>query len=84
MFEPFRSEFVSGILSKAKFIIDVESNMLAQAARVIRTNTGIKIEHNILKYNGRHITEDELMEAALKLYNNRDEKKLEEVLINGA
>lgn len=84
MFEPFPSDFVSKVLNKAKFVIDVESNMLAQAAKVIRTNTGIKIDHNILKYNGRHITEDELMEAALKLYNNRDEKNLEEVLINGA
>ncbi|MCL4438918.1 MAG: 2-oxoacid:acceptor oxidoreductase subunit alpha [Candidatus Thermoplasmatota archaeon] len=84
MFEPFPSEFVSGVLKKAKLVIDVESNMLAQAARVIRTNTGINIEKSILKYNGRHITEDELLNSALNIYNNRKEEKLEEVLENGA
>ena len=84
MFEPFPSEFVSKILKKAKLVIDVESNMLAQAARVIRTNTGINIEKSILKYNGRHITEDELLESAMNIYNNRKEEKLEEVLENGA
>ena len=84
MFEPFPSEFVSKILKKAKLVIDVESNMLAQAARVIRTNTGINIEKSILKYNGRHITEDELLESAMNIYKNRKEEKLEEVLENGA
>ncbi|AAT43585.1 2-oxoacid:ferredoxin oxidoreductase subunit alpha [Picrophilus oshimae] len=63
MFEPFPSEFVKKVLGRARLIINVESNMTAQAAKVIRMNTGIEIENNILKYNGRHMTLDEILKA---------------------
>ncbi|MEM0157922.1 MAG: 2-oxoacid:ferredoxin oxidoreductase subunit alpha [Thermoplasmataceae archaeon] len=83
MFEPFPSEFVSKVLRKAKLVIDVESNMLAQASRVIRSNTGIEIEKCILKYNGRHMTEDELLRATRKILKEKEEN-LVEVLQDGA
>ncbi|GGM77923.1 2-oxoacid:ferredoxin oxidoreductase subunit alpha [Thermogymnomonas acidicola] len=83
MFSPFPSEFVSSVLKKAKLVINVESNMLAQAARVIRMNTGIEIKKHILKYNGRHMTEDEIYRAAKEIIFGKEEK-VEEVLVNGA
>ena len=83
MFEPFPSEFVKEVLGKAKMVINVESNMLAQAARILKLNTGIDIGHNILKYNGRHMTEDEILKAAKEIINGEG-KKLVEVLENGA
>lgn len=81
MFEPFPSEFVADKIKKAKMVIAVESNMTAQACKVIKMNTGLSVERRILKYNGRHVTMDEVLEAALKIINN-NEKMV--VLKNGA
>ncbi|MCL5990327.1 MAG: 2-oxoacid:acceptor oxidoreductase subunit alpha, partial [Candidatus Thermoplasmatota archaeon] len=83
MFEPFPSEFVKSFLSRSKLVVDVESNLLAQASRVIRLETGIEIENAILKYSGRHMTEDEILSAAKKIINKK-EKFIVEVLTNGA
>ncbi|MCL5732411.1 MAG: 2-oxoacid:acceptor oxidoreductase subunit alpha [Candidatus Thermoplasmatota archaeon] len=83
MFMPFPSEFVKKVLEKAKLVIDVESNMLAQAAMVIKLNTGISIEKSILKYNGRHMTEDEILKAAKDIYSGKSKNEIE-VLQNGA
>ncbi len=81
MFDPFPSKYVSEVLNKAKTVIGVESNMTAQACKVIKMNTGISIENLILKYNGRHVTEDEVFDAALRII-----KKKEKVVVleNGA
>ncbi|MEM0132377.1 2-oxoacid:ferredoxin oxidoreductase subunit alpha [Acidiplasma sp.] len=81
MFEPFPSEFVESILGKSKTVIDVESNMTAQAAKAIRLNTGIKIDNYILKYNGRHMTIDEVLTATKNII---DGKSKMEVLKNGS
>jgi len=86
MFEPFPSEYVTKVLKKAKIVIDVESNMTAQAAKVIKQNTGLSIEKSILKYNGRHMTEDEILEGTKKILEevSSGKKIVNEVLINGA
>ncbi len=81
MFMPFPSEFVAEVLKASSTNIIIESNMLAQAAQIIRMNTGIDMDHKILKYNGRHVTVDELVEAVKEVLKNK-EKKL--VLKNGA
>ena len=81
MFQPFPSEFVSEVLKKSRKVISIESNMTSQAATVIRTNTGIEIKNNIVKYNGRHMTEDELLSAVKKIIEGKSER---EVLRNGA
>lgn len=81
MFEPFPVEFVTEVLSRAKRVVNVESNMLGQAARVIKLHTGIDIKDQILKYNGRHMTEDEILEAAKNLMGKKDKMV---VLQNGA
>ncbi|EQD45457.1 pyruvate-ferredoxin oxidoreductase [mine drainage metagenome] len=83
MFQPFPSEFVTKVLSEAKIIIDVESNMLGQAATVIRSNTGINIGRRILKYNGRHMTEDEILDATRTIIGTKKET-IEVVLKHGA
>ncbi|BAB60002.1 2-ketovalerate ferredoxin oxidoreductase [VOR] alpha subunit [Thermoplasma volcanium GSS1] len=71
MFSPFPTEFVKSILSKAHLVIDVESNFTAQAAQMIKLYTGIEIENKILKYNGRHMTEDEILNSAKNILNKK-------------
>jgi len=55
--------------------------MTAQAAKVIRMNTGIKVENFILKYNGRHMTLDEVLRSTK---NIMEKKPLLEVLQEGS
>jgi 2-oxoglutarate ferredoxin oxidoreductase subunit alpha len=81
MFAPFPSKYVEKVLKNAHLIIDVESNMTAQAAKVIRMNTGIKIENFILKYNGRHMTLDEVLRSTK---NIMEKKPALEVLQEGS
>ena len=81
MFEPFPSEYVAKVLKNSHLIIDVESNMTGQAAKVIRMNTGINIENFILKYNGRHMTLDEVLKSTK---NIMEKKTALEVLQEGS
>ncbi|WP_297216545.1 2-oxoacid:ferredoxin oxidoreductase subunit alpha [Thermoplasma sp.] len=69
MFSPFPAEFVKDVISKARLVIDVESNYTAQAAQMIKLYTGIDIKNKILKYNGRHMTEDEILKSAKEILN---------------
>ncbi len=57
---PFPSEQVADVLTKARRAVVVENNATAQLADVIRENTGIKIDDAILKYSGRQWLVDEL------------------------
>ncbi len=83
MFQPFPKEFVKKVLNNAKLVINVESNFIAQAATAIEQNTGIEIRHNILKYNGRHMTEDEILKTTKEIIEGKT-IKVSEVLVNGA
>ena len=47
-------------MEKADKIILVECNVTGQLGRLLRENTGIKIENRILKYDGRPFCSDEL------------------------
>lgn len=44
-----------------KNIINVEQNFTGQLAKLVRQETGIKCNHNILKYDGRQITAQEIV-----------------------
>lgn len=73
MFSPFPKRLIAKLLSGKK-VIDIENNYLAQANEVLKLNTGISADSFILKWNGRPIMMDELMNA-LKL-SMKGEKKV--------
>lgn len=50
---PFPAEAVAQALGEARVTIAVENNALGQMARLIRQETGIRLEHFISKYDGR-------------------------------
>lgn len=68
---PFPSEPVTKILKNAGTVINVEMNYTAQLASLIRRETGIKIEYNILKYNGRPISETEIFDGVREIVKNK-------------
>ncbi len=62
-------------------IISIEMNYLAQLDILLKQNTTINTDHNILKYNGRPISLSELYESFLSIINNNLGKRV--ILENG-
>lgn len=59
---PFPTKFVSQFLSDKENIFFVEQNYSAQGAGLLREKTGIEIKNKILKYDGRPIFPEEIIE----------------------
>jgi len=75
IFSPFPKNYVREVLGGMDGnIVSVEHNYLAQAAQVIRMNTGIHVRKNIVKWTGRPIYVNELVEALLKVINGVEER----------
>ncbi|MBA3283822.1 MAG: 2-oxoacid:acceptor oxidoreductase family protein, partial [Nitrosopumilus sp.] len=62
-------------------VISIEMNYLAQLDILLKQNTTIITDHNILKYNGRPISLSELYESFLSIINNNLGKRV--ILENG-
>jgi 2-oxoglutarate ferredoxin oxidoreductase subunit alpha len=63
---PFPSEAVTASLGKGVRNIVIESNATAQMANLIRRETGIKADGNILRYDGRPISSKYIMDSLKK------------------
>ena len=79
---PFPTEYVARLLSKAKRIVGVEMNYSAQLIGVVRERTCIPIEQLVVKYNGRPMSSEEIYGALKMIYEGNAPKKL--VLKHGA
>ncbi|MCS4538796.1 MAG: 2-oxoacid:acceptor oxidoreductase subunit alpha [Thaumarchaeota archaeon] len=64
---PFHDEAVEKILSNAKRILDVEGNYSGQLAKLIRMETGIKIERKLLKYDGEPFYPNQVVKKAMEV-----------------
>lgn len=64
---PFHAEEVEEILKKSKKILDVEANYTGQLAKLIRAETGFKIQHKLLKYDGEPFAPRPIVEKALEV-----------------
>ena len=70
LINPFPSECVTEVLSKAKKKIDIEMNYSGQFASLVRQHTGIAMDNLIVKYNGRPISRDEVYESVKMIMTN--------------
>ena len=59
---PFPTEFLSNVLPKAKHVLDIECNYSGQLADIVREKTGIDITDRYLRYDGRVIYPEEIVE----------------------
>jgi 2-oxoglutarate ferredoxin oxidoreductase subunit alpha len=59
---PFPEEKVLPLLESAKRLVNIESNGTAQFASLLRGQTGRKVDHNILRYDGRPLSPDYILE----------------------
>jgi 2-oxoglutarate ferredoxin oxidoreductase subunit alpha len=68
LINPFPTEYVTKVLSKAKKIVGVEMNYSAQLIGILRERTCIPVKQVVVKYNGRPMSAEELYDA-LKMIN---------------
>lgn len=57
---PFPTDFVKEVLSRAKYLMDIESNLTGQLASLIAQKTGVIIADKYLKYDGRPFFPEEI------------------------
>ena len=58
---PFPVKAVQKVLSQAKYLINLEANFSGQMAGLIKEKTGIVIDENFLKYDGRPFYPEEII-----------------------
>ncbi|MBI3615243.1 MAG: 2-oxoacid:acceptor oxidoreductase subunit alpha [Candidatus Omnitrophica bacterium] len=71
---PFPTEFVAQVLSRARRRVNVEMNYSGQLAQVIREKTGIPMDASILKWNGRAISQNEVVEGVKRVLKEQESK----------
>ncbi|MEB3765361.1 MAG: 2-oxoacid:acceptor oxidoreductase subunit alpha [Desulfurococcales archaeon] len=83
MLEPFPVEEVTSILREydPDTVIDVEASRVPMLANLVSLNTGFKIHKFILKWTGRPIYVDELVQATQRILDKQTDM---EVLKHGA
>ena len=59
---PFPAERVTAMLEKSRRLVDVEGNFTGQFASFLREQTGRKVDHKILRYDGRALSADDIVE----------------------
>jgi 2-oxoglutarate ferredoxin oxidoreductase subunit alpha len=59
---PFPADRVSAILEKTQRLVAVEGNFTGQFASFLREQTGRKVDHKILRYDGRPLSPDDIVE----------------------
>jgi 2-oxoglutarate ferredoxin oxidoreductase subunit alpha len=59
---PFPEEKTLSLLKDVKRLVNVESNGTAQFATLLRGQTGVKVDHNILRYDGQPLSPDYILE----------------------
>ncbi len=58
---PFPADSIKQILTRSKYVLDIEGNTTAQLAGLIHEYTGIEILDKFLKSNGRPFTSQEIL-----------------------
>lgn len=74
LIKPFPSEFVAEFLARARRKAAIEMNYSGQLAAVIREETGIAMDHYVLKWNGRPISENEVVASVEKIMKEKPRK----------
>jgi 2-oxoglutarate ferredoxin oxidoreductase subunit alpha len=74
MMSPFPTDAVTDVLKNAKRAVVVESSFGGQITQLIRMRTGLQIEHEVLKWSGRPISETELVASILEINEKQTRK----------
>lgn len=75
LLNPFPQQLLEKMLNSAKTIINIEMNYSSQLAKLIKQNLHRDIDYEIVKYNGRPISCDELYRVIKEIVNNNTDKR---------
>jgi len=75
LLNPFPQQLLEKMLNSAKTIINIEMNYSSQLAKLIKQNLHRDVEYEIVKYNGRPISCDELHRIIKEIVNNNTDKR---------
>lgn len=68
---PFPAKQVEKVLKSAKNVLNIECNYSGQLLRLIREKTGINIKNNFLKYDGRPVFPEEIIDKVTKIFKSK-------------
>jgi len=68
LMKPFPAGPIEALLRRAKRLVLVEENYSGQLGSLVAEHTGVRIEQRILKYDGRPLSEDEVVRALANVY----------------
>lgn len=63
---PLPTEKLKKLAKVAQSVVNIEQNFTGQLAKLIRQETGIPCHHSYLKYDGRQMTPEEIVESLKK------------------
>jgi 2-oxoglutarate ferredoxin oxidoreductase subunit alpha len=72
LMSPFPSELVKSMLKDAKTVIDIEMNHTGQLAALVRQNIQRDFDYQIVKYNGRPMSLDEVYNAVKRITSGKN------------
>jgi 2-oxoglutarate/2-oxoacid ferredoxin oxidoreductase subunit alpha len=75
LLNPFPQQLLEKMLHSAKTIINIEMNYSSQLAKLIKQNLQRDIDYEVVKYNGRPISCDEIYKVIKEIVNNNIEKR---------
>src|SRR5215204_149319 len=75
LLNPFPQQLLEKMLNSAKTIINIEMNYSSKLSKFIKQNLHRDIDYEIVKYNGRPISCDELYRIIKEIVNNNTEKR---------
>jgi 2-oxoglutarate ferredoxin oxidoreductase subunit alpha len=67
LMSPFPTEMVKSMLKGAKSVVDIEMNYSGQLGSLVRQHTGIQPDYQIVKFNGRPMSLDEVYNAVKRI-----------------
>lgn len=82
LMSPFPTELVRSMLKAAKVVVDIEMNYSGQLGSLVRQHTGIEADYQIVKFNGRPMSLDEVYNAVKRIKNGDAPRR--QVLKSGA
>jgi 2-oxoglutarate ferredoxin oxidoreductase subunit alpha len=82
LMSPFPSELIKTMLKGCKVVVDVEMNYTGQLGSLVRQHTGIEADYQIVKYNGRPMSLDEVYNAVKRIKSGDAPRR--QVLKSGA
>jgi 2-oxoglutarate/2-oxoacid ferredoxin oxidoreductase subunit alpha len=71
LINPFPTEYVTKVLSKAKKIVGIEMNYSAQLIGILRERTCIPVKQVVVKYNGRPMSAEEVYDALKMIHEGK-------------